>query len=208
MGSRLRPLFFLTAWSVSLLFIACHLWFAWETEDRITDDPGSVPVGSVAVVLGCNEFDEDEGWRVAPYHPRLDAAARLAASGRVREVIVSGYLGQADAMARELRRRGVAVPIVRDPWGWRTIDSVVRARARHPEATLVFVSQAWHADRAVWQARRLGADARGFAAFHGTGFRARFLNPSRELLAKPKAALDWLMGFPLTTDTPPDADFR
>lgn len=128
MGSRLRPLFFLTAWSVSLLFIACHLWFAWETEDRITDDPGSVPAGSVAVVLGCNEFDEDEGWRVAPYHPRLDAAARLAASGRVREVIVSGYLGQADAMARELRRRGVAVPIVRDPWGWRTIDSVVRAR--------------------------------------------------------------------------------
>lgn len=208
MGSRLRPLFFLTAWSVSLLFIACHLWFAWETEDRITDDPGSVPAGSVAVVLGCNEFDEHEGWRVAPYHPRLDAAARLAASGRVREVIVSGYLGQADAMARELRRRGVTVPVVRDPWGWRTIDSVVRARARHPEATLVFVSQGWHADRAVWQARRLGADARGFAAFHGTGFSARFKGPARELLAKPKALLDWLMGFPLTADTPPDADFR
>ena len=73
---------------------------------------------------------------------------------------------------------------------------------------MVFVSQGWHADRAVWQARRLGADARGFAAFHGTGFRARFLNPSRELLAKPKALLDWLMGFPLTADTPPDADFR
>ena len=102
----------------------------------------------------------------------------------------------------------MTVPVVRDPWGWRTIDSVVRARARHPEAVLVFVSQGWHADRAVWQARRLGIDARGHAAFHGTGFRARYLSPARELLAKPKAILDWLMGFPLTTDTPPAADFR
>lgn len=196
------------AWFGALLFACCHLWFAWETSDRVTDDPRDIPPGAVAVVLGCNEFDEDDGWRVAPYHPRLDAAARLAASGRVREVIVSGYLGQADAMARELRRRGVTIPIARDPWGWRTIDSVVRARARHPDAPLVFVSQGWHADRAVWQARRLGADARGLAAFHGHGFRARFLNPSRELLAKPKALLDWLMGFPLSTDTPPAEDFR
>lgn len=208
MGSRFRRLLPRTAGLASLLFISCHLWFGWETSDWVTDDPLAVPADSVAVVLGCNEFDEREGWRVAPYHPRLDAAARLAASGRVREVIVSGYLDQADAMARELRRRGVTVPVVRDPWGWRTIDSVARAQARHPDATLVFVSQGWHVDRAVWQGRRLGADARGFAAFHGTGFSARFKGPVRELLAKPKAVLDWLMGFPLTTDTPPSADFR
>lgn len=208
MVSRFRPILLLVAWLASLLFIACHLWFGWETADLVTDDPMSIPQGSVAVVLGCNEFDEEEGVRVAPYHPRLDGAAQLAASGRVREVIVSGYLGQADAMARELRRRGVTVPIVRDPWGWRTIDSVARARARDPEARLVFVSQGWHVDRAVWQARRLGADARGFTVFRGTGFTARFKAPARELLAKPKALLDWLMGFPLTTDTPPDADFR
>jgi len=208
MASRLRLYLFVPAWALALMFVGCHLWFAWETDGRVVDDPLATPAGSVAVVLGCNEFDQDEGWRVAPYHPRLDAAARLAASGRVREVIVSGYLGQADTMARELRRRGVTVPVVRDPWGWRTIDSVLRARARHPDAALVFVSQSWHADRAVWQARRLGADARGFAAFHGTGFRARFLNPSRELLAKPKALLDWLRGFPPSTSTPPAADFR
>ncbi len=208
MAKRLRSLALLTAWLSTLLFVLFHLGFSWETADLVADDPAVIPAGAVAVVLGCNEFDEDDGCRVAAYHPRLDAAARLAASGRVREVIVSGYLGQADAMARELRRRGVAAPIVRDPWGWRTIDSVARARARHPDAVLVFVSQGWHADRAVWQARRLGADARGFSAAHGPGFRARLLNPSRELLAKPKAMLDWLRGFPLTTDTSPEADFR
>ncbi len=207
MARRLRPLLFLVAWLGALAFVGCHLAFAWETADRITDDPKAIPTGSVAVVLGCNEFDEDDGWRVAPYHPRLDAAARLAASGRVREIIVSGYLGQAEAMATELRRRGVTVPVVRDPWGWRTVDSVLRARARHPDAPLVFVSQPWHADRAVWQARRLGADARGFAAFHGTGFSARFKGPVRELLAKPKAVLDWLAGFPPTTPTPPAEGF-
>jgi len=208
MARPLRSLLLIGTWLSALLFVGCHVWFEWETEGRLTDDPAGIPQGAVAVVLGCNEFHEDHGWRIAAYHPRLDAAARLAASGRLREIIVSGYSPQADAMAAELRRRGVTAPIVRDPWGWRTIDSVLRARARHPDAPLVFVSQSWHADRAVWQARRLGADAQGFVALHGAGFRARFLNPARELLAKPKAAIDWLMGFPPTTDTPPAAGFR
>jgi SanA protein len=208
MSRPLRPLLGIGIWFAALLFVGCHLWFGWESEGLLTDDPASLPPGAVAVVLGCDEFDEEDGRRLAAYHPRLDAAARLAAAGRLREIIVSGYQGQADAMAAELRRRGVTTPIVRDPWGWRTIDSVLRARARHPDAPLVFVSQSWHADRAVWQARRLGADARGFVAFHGAGFGARFGGPARELLAKPKAAIDWLRGFPPTTDTPPSAGFR
>ena len=191
-----------------VFFLSTNLWVALETGDQITRDPSQIPPGSVAVVLGCNEFDEEDGFRVADYHPRLDAAARLAASGRVAEVIVSGYLGQADEMEAQLRRRGVHIPIVRDPLGWRTLDSVVRARARHPRATLVFVSQAWHVDRAVWQAARIGADARGFVADNGRGFRANFLNPLRDRLAKPKAVIDWVRGFPLTTPTPPTEGFR
>lgn len=189
-------------------FVGANLWVEWETDGRLTRDPAAVPAGSVAVVLGCNEFDVEDGWRVASYHPRLDAAARLAASGRVRLVIVSGYLSQADAMARELRRRGVAVPVVLDPYGWRTLDSVARARAAHPGAPLVFVSQGWHADRAVWQARRLGAEASGFVAADGPGLRARLLGRARDLFAKPKAVIDWALGFPLTTDIPPAEGFR
>lgn len=189
-------------------FVGSNLWITREADDLLTRDPRRIPEGSVAVVLGCDEFDEDDGWRIAAYHPRLDAAARLAASGRVRCVIVSGYLGQADAMARELRRRGVTVPVILDPYGWRTLDSVARARAAYPQAALVFVSQGWHADRAVWQARRMGVDARGFVAAVGPGFRARFVGPGRDLLAKPKAVIDWAMGFPLTTDIPPAEGFR
>jgi SanA protein len=188
-------------------FIGSNLWVKLEAEGRLSRDPAAFPKGAVAVVLGCNEFHE-EGWRIASYHPRLDAAATLAASGRVRLVIVSGYLEQAYAMAAGLRQRGVTVPIVLDPFGWRTIDSVIRAQTAHPNTPLIFVSQAWHVDRAIWQARRLDIAAYGMVAVNGPGFRARFTNPARDLLAKPKAVLDWMVGFPLSTEVEPSVGFR
>lgn len=188
-------------------FVGSNLWVEVEAEGRFSRDPAVFPQGAVAVVLGCNEFHE-EGWRIASYHPRLDAAATLAASGQVRLVIVSGYLDQAYAMAAGLRRRGVTLPIVLDPFGWRTIDSVMRAQTAHPNTPLIFVSQAWHVDRAIWQARRLEVEAYGMVAANGPGFQANFVTPARDYLAKPKAVLDWMLGFPLSTDVEPSVGFR
>lgn len=155
------------------------------------------------IVLGLYEFDPEQGHPALNYHPRLDAAAALAASGRVGDLVVSGLPEQADAMAAELMRRGVTQRITRDPYGWRTLDSVARARAAYPGRVLVFVSQGWHNDRAIWIARRMGVDALGYAAPSGSGFRAGVLSPLRDVLAKAKAMLDWSAGFPLTTEVPP-----
>lgn len=200
--SRRRFLILLLALPIFWGVIA-NLWVAWSASGRQLGAPSEFPDHAVVIVLGLSEFHPEAGYAVMNYHPRLDAAAELVATGRVDDIVVSGTPEQADAMAAELMRRGVTQRITRDPYGWRTLDSVARARASYPGRTLVFVSQGWHNTRAIWIAGRLGVEARGYAAASGSGFRSGALAPLRDLLAKSKAMIDWVAGFPLATDVPP-----
>lgn len=179
-----------------------NLWVNAVAKGRILTDPTQAPEGAIAVVLGISELDE-EGAPTFVYHPRLDAAARLAAGGRLSALVVSGTPIQADTMRADLLRRGVTLPVHRDPHGLRTLDSVARAVAHFPSRPLVFVSQDWHLNRALWQAERMGHPSLGFAAAEPADLLPRLRGPARDLLAKPKAVLDWLGGFRLSTEVPP-----
>ncbi|MFZ9201335.1 MAG: SanA/YdcF family protein [Opitutales bacterium] len=174
-----------------------------DASGRTLSSTEQLPPRAVVVVLGLSEFHPEEGYAVLNFHPRLDAAAELAANGQVEDLVVSGLPEQADAMAAELMRRGVTQRITRDPYGWRTLDSVARARAAYPGRTLVFVSQGWHNDRAIWIARRMGVESYGYPAKNGPDLRSWAFAPVRDVLAKGKAMIDWASGFRLATDVPP-----
>lgn len=186
-----------------LFLILANLWINGTAAGRLVSQPADAPQGAVAIVLGVSEFTEEDGKPTHVYHPRLDAAARLASGGRLSALVVSGTPAQADSMRAELLGRGVTLPIHRDPHGLRTLDSVARAVAHFPDRPLVFVSQEWHVNRALWQAERMGRPSLGFAAEEGRGFRAHVVSPARDVLAKAKAVIDWFGGFQLSTDVPP-----
>ncbi|MEY4272505.1 MAG: hypothetical protein RL250_1371 [Verrucomicrobiota bacterium] len=171
---------------------------------RFHQTPTDAPAGSVLVLLGTNEFLMDQRTPSVTYRARIEAAARLCAGGKVRVVVTSGTPEQAVYMARHLVEAGVRTPIVEDPYGWRTLDSAVRAQAAFPGAHVVFVSQGWHDVRALWIADRLGLSASAYAADFGSGWRA-WWSAGRDVLAKPKAVLDWLSGQPLATRMAPAA---
>ncbi|MFM7743785.1 MAG: ElyC/SanA/YdcF family protein [Verrucomicrobiota bacterium] len=163
-----------------------------------------VPAGSVLVLLGTNEFDPRTGASTGTYGPRLAAAAELARAGRVKLIVTSGIEVQARTMAAQLRAAGVTCPIVEDPYGWRTLDSVRRAKAYYPDAHVVFVSQGWHCVRALWLADRVALRASAYPAAFGDGW-SPVLSALRDCLAKPKALLDrFFLGDPLTSDVPAD----
>lgn len=190
------------------LLVVSNLWVNAAASGRCLDQADQAPDGAVGVVLGISEFFPDNGQPTHVYHPRLDAAARLASGGRLSALVVSGTPEQAESMRLELLRRGVTIPIHRDPHGLRTLDSVARAAAHFPDRPLVFVSQAWHVNRALWQAERMGRPSHGFTAAEGEGLRARVGGPMRDWLAKPKAVIDWVGGFRLSTDIPPGSGNR
>jgi SanA protein len=194
-------------WLSALLLAFGLLANAWVWSagwGRFHQDPSQAPDGSILVLLGTNEFLADRRTPSVTYRARLEAAARLCAGGKIRLVVTSGTPEQAVTMARQLVAAGVRTPIVEDPYGWRTLDSAVRAQACFPGAHVVFVSQGWHDARALWIADRLGLSATAYAADFGQGWRA-WWSAGRDVLAKPKAVLDWLRGQPLATRMAPAA---
>jgi len=187
---------------LAAFFIISNLWIwsaGWGRDLRNT--PDQIPQNSVLVLLGVNERDEKTGKLSECFKLRIEAAAQLCRTGKIKLVVTSGLNAQARTMADRLREAGVTTPIVLDPYGWRTLDSVKRAAAVFPYETIIYVSQGWHCDRALWLSDRISnnyEEALSYSADFGHEPTAYF-NLARDLLAKPKAVIDWLTGSKVTT---------
>jgi len=164
---------------------------------QIYEDVDSVPEAPVALLLGTSK-QQGAGPNLF-YRPRIEAAANLYHAGRVRGILVSGdnatrHYNEPWTMRRDLNALGVpAAYITLDYAGFRTLDSVLRAKAVFGQARLVIVSQRFHAARALFIARHAGIRATAFAAADppdGRYLRIRL----REVLARAVAVTDLLSG--------------
>lgn len=162
---------------------------------RVYADPDRVPHCRAALVLGCGKTVQ--GRPNLFYEYRLDAAAQLWKAGKIDAVLVSGDNSRKDydepsSMKADLVRRGVpAEYIALDYAGFRTLDSVIRARKVFGLDNYVIVSQPFHCRRAVYLASRHGQSVIGYAARDvggATGLKIRL----RETLARAKAVADVL----------------
>lgn len=126
---------------------------------------------------------------------RLQCAKDLYNSGAVQSILVSGDHGSAHydevaAMSSWLVSHGVPThDIVRDHAGFRTLDTMERAKRVFSVERALVCTQRFHLDRAVFLARRAGIEARGVVAD-----RARYdghrWNHLRETLARSAAFVD------------------
>lgn len=154
----------------------------------------AVPAQRAAVVLGCVKTLPN-GRDNLYYSRRIAAAAELYKKGKVCCLIVSGdnhvngYDEPSD-MKDSLIAAGVpSERIVCDYAGFRTLDSVVRAKEVFGLGSFIVVSQPDHVRRAVFLARGFGADAYGYAAEDVNG-RHSIKTTVREQFAKLGAVLD------------------
>ena len=136
----------------------------------------AVPRERAAVVMGCVKTLAN-GLNNLYFSRRIDAAAELYKAGKVDSIIVSGdnhvkgYDEPSD-MKESLVNAGVpAERIVCDYAGFRTLDTVVRAKKVFGLNSFIIVSQSDHVRRAVFTARGFGCDAYGYAAKDVTGRR-------------------------------------
>lgn len=181
-----------------VLAVALPLFSEWRVQraaaGRCFVDAAAVPHHRAAVVLGTGRVLR--GGRLnAFFTTRVRAAATLFKAGRVDYLIVSGDNGhqgydEPSDLKRDLIAAGVPPDrIYCDYAGFRTLDSVVRAKAVFGQDAFVIVSQRFHNERAVFLARAHGIDAVAFNAADVSGrngLRAR----AREVLARAAAVLD------------------
>ena len=188
---------------MALFLVGSNAWLWSAGWGRLAATTDEIPAGAVMVLLGTDEFVKGTQEHSGTFRPRIAAAAELARSGRVKLVVTSGNAVHARVMAERLRTAGVTCPIVEDPYGWRTLDSVQRVKAYYPGDQIVFVSQGWHCVRALWLADRAGLRSTAYPAAFGEGWRP-VMGCLRDCFAKPKSVLDLCLGNPLSAPVPAD----
>lgn len=158
----------LAAIALAAIF-GCEWWIARAAKGRCFDEADQVPEAPVAVVLGASPRLAD-GRANLFFLPRLESAAALFKARRVKALIVSGDNGtrgydEPTEMKRLLVQMGVPeARVVCDFAGFRTLDSVVRAKEVFGQTRVVFVSQRFHNERAIYLARAAGMEAHGLNA--------------------------------------------
>lgn len=162
---------------------------------RVYRDVSSIPAREYGLLPGTSRLVHGKYLNTYFYN-RIHAAAELYKAGKIRKIIVSGDNGRADYnetgdMARELVAEGVAPEdVLSDYAGFRTLDSVVRARNLFGADEITVISQKFHCERAIYLASEHGIDAVGFEADEVAPRAIRAKLAVREAFARVLAVLD------------------
>lgn len=158
--------------ALALLFAAfvagANYWVIHSTRAAIFTDLSLLPKNDVALVLGTARYNSD-GHSPNPFFlGRMNTAARLYREGKVRHLLVSGDNGHVGYdeptwMRDALMERGVPrSAITLDYAGFRTLDSMARAKNVFGLQRFTIVTDDFHISRAVFLARSYGLDVAGF----------------------------------------------
>jgi len=169
-----------------------------SAKGRTYSSVADIPHRGVGLVLGCSrQLADGRGNLFFAY--RINAAAQLFHARKIDAIIVSGdnhRVGYDEPTDMKDALVAAGVPPERiycDYAGFRTLDSVVRAKAIFGQTDITVISQQFHNQRAIYIARRRGIDAIGFNArevdAHNSA-RTKF----REHFARVKTVLDMLLG--------------
>ena len=162
---------------------------------RVYGDVESIPAREYGLVPGTSRLVHGKHPNMYFYN-RVHAAAALYRAGKIRRIIVSGDNGRTDYdetgdMKRELVAEGVAPEdVLSDYAGFRTLDSVVRARNLFGASEITVISQRFHCERAIYLASENGIDAIGFVADEVAPRSIRVKLAVREAFARILAVVD------------------
>lgn len=190
---------FLLLFVAGIIFVIYANWSIGKySNDFVTKYLEEVPAKKTGLLLGTSKTLSN-GNPNAYFFNRIKAAADLYKSGKIQNIIVSGDNSQKDynepeEMKNELIKAGVpAERIFEDFAGFRTLDSVVRAKEIFGQNSYIIISQKFHNERAVFLARKNGIEAFGYNAADVNKY-AGFKTNAREKLARAKVFWDFIFG--------------
>lgn len=175
------------------LLVYCYFLPVYASHGRIFSNVDKLGDKNVGLIFGTS--DRLSNGQDNPYFRyRIDAAEALWKAGKLQTVLVSGdnrtaYYNEPEKMKQALIERGIPKSrIFCDYAGLSTLDSVVRAKEVFGLTSIVFISQRFQDERAIYLAKANGIDAYGFAAqeVNISGDRTKF----REVAARVKMWLD------------------
>lgn len=182
-----------TILTVSSIFFS-NLQVENTTTKFIYTDLTKIPSNRVGMLLGTSRH-LNNGQNNPFFYNRIKAAAALYFSGKIRYILVSGdnryfSYNEPREMRRELMRAGIPdTCIVMDFAGFRTLDSVIRAKKVFGLKRLTIISQEFHNERAIYIAHFYNIDAVAYNAIDPPGNFGLQVQ-LREYLARAKMIID------------------
>lgn len=180
-----------------LFALFSNLYILSSAAPFVFHETASLPENSVGLVLGTTP--RVAGGAVNPHFKnRIDAAALLYRTGKVKHLLVSGdnhliEYNEPVAMKSALMAEGVPESAMTlDYAGLRTLDSVVRAREIFGQSKLTIITDEFHAYRAVFLSMKHGIDAVAYCS-EDIPFESSAKARVREYGARIKAVLDCVL---------------
>ncbi len=168
-------------------------WVSFQAQNSIMTKDSQVPHYNVAVVLGTSKY---LGRTLNDYYThRISAAIRLYKEGKVSNFLLSGdnahrSYNEPWTMKRDLLKAGVPDShIFLDYAGFRTLDSIVRAKKIFETDHFLIISQKFHCERAIYIAKHFNINAQCLAV-PGPSKSEDLSIQIREFFARAKAFLD------------------
>ena len=186
----------LSVLGIIFLFLANYV-IKNASEDFVFDEAKRVPAQKVGLLLGTGKYLKN-GRKNAYFFNRINAAVELYKSGKIQNIIVSGDNSQKnynepEDMKNELVLHGIPEEkIYLDFAGFRTLDSVIRARDIFGQSRFVIISQKFHNERAIYLAQENNIEAYGFNAKDVHQY-AGIKTKIREYFARVKVFVDLLL---------------
>lgn len=175
-----------------------NIWVTQNAQNNTFTDVAKIEKNKVGLLLGTSKWLMN-GRDNLYYTYRINAAVDLYKSGKIEFLLISGdnstsKYNEPTMMKEDLIKRGIPKEkIYLDYAGFRTLDSVVRAKEIFGQDHLTIISQPFHNERAIFIAENKGIEAIGFNA-KDVSRRYGVKVQVREKLARVKMLLDLLFG--------------
>ena len=177
-----------------LVIIACNVQVNRKTAKALYDDLNLVPACEVGLLLGTNPYLKN-GLPNKYFLYRIEAAVQLYQAKKIQYILMSGDnhrndYNEPEEMKKALIKKGIPeTSILMDYAGFRTLDSVVRAKTVFGKERFMIISQRFHNERALYLAQynhieAVGFNAQDVTAYYGLKTRVR------EYLARLKLFID------------------
>lgn len=181
--------------AIGFLFFS-NIYIINKSKDKLYTDVDAIKHNKVGLLLGTSKFISNGNINYY-YKYRIEAAVALYKAGKIEVLIVSGDNGTKEydeptQFKEDLIANGIPEEkIYLDYAGFRTLDSVIRAKEIFGKTSITIISQKFHNERAVFLANSNTIEAVGFNAKDVSqhyGFKTNL----REYFAKSKAVVDIL----------------
>ncbi len=194
-GKKWKRIVLWMALACVVVTLVCDTIVRQNTQERAYDDIDSLPHNKVGLLLGTSPLDR-QGNTNYYFIYRIDAAEELIKAGKIDYILVSGENSSVDYdeptwMRDSLVARGIPEDrIVLDFAGFRTLDSVVRAKEVFGQESFTIISQRFHNERALYLADYNGIDAVAYNAKDVSTWTKWLKIHGREYLARVKMMID------------------